>query len=103
MSESATAWHRLGRFPIILHSLRNRRYHVPIALRNGVELRGLLGIRNIRADAWFINSEASCMEPIVICFWCRQHLNHAELANGQHNHVDERERLQAQAENKRSS
>jgi len=43
------------------------------------------------------------MEPIVICFWCRQHLNHAELVNGQHNHVDERERLQAQAENKRSS
>ncbi|HXP47837.1 MAG TPA: hypothetical protein VN810_11215 [Terriglobales bacterium] len=43
------------------------------------------------------------MEPIVICFWCRQHVNQGELANGQHNHVDERERPQAQAENKRSS
>ena len=43
------------------------------------------------------------MEPIVICFWCRQHVNHADLANGQHNHVDQRERPQAQAENKRSS
>jgi len=43
------------------------------------------------------------MEPIVICFWCRQHVSPVELVNGQHNHVDERERLQAQAENKRSS
>jgi hypothetical protein len=43
------------------------------------------------------------MEPIVICFWCRQHVNPMELVNGQHNHVDERERLQAQAENKLSS
>ena len=42
------------------------------------------------------------MEPIVICFWCRQHVNHADLATGQHNHVDERERP-PQAENKRSS
>ncbi|MFI5090885.1 MAG: hypothetical protein ACHP7P_12575 [Terriglobales bacterium] len=42
------------------------------------------------------------MEPIVICFWCRQHVNHADLANGQHNHVDERE-PQAPAETKRSS
>jgi len=43
------------------------------------------------------------MEPIVICIWCRQHVSRGELGNGQHNHVDERERLQAQAENKRSS
>ncbi len=43
------------------------------------------------------------MEPIVICFWCRQHVSRAELVNGQHNHVDERERLQAQAETKLSS
>ena len=33
------------------------------------------------------------MEPNVICFWCRQHVNPGELANGQHNHMDDRERL----------
>lgn len=43
------------------------------------------------------------MEPIVICFWCRQHVNAAELTKGEHTHVDERERLQAQAESKRTS
>jgi len=43
------------------------------------------------------------MEPNIICFWCRQHVNHRELANGQHDHMDERERLQAQAENKQRS
>jgi hypothetical protein len=43
------------------------------------------------------------MEPIVICIWCRQRVNRGELANGEHNHVDERERLQAQAETKVNS
>lgn len=43
------------------------------------------------------------MEPNVICFWCRQHVNPGELVNGQHNHMDDRERLQAQAENKLTS
>jgi hypothetical protein len=43
------------------------------------------------------------MEPNVICFWCRQHVGHAELANGLHNHVDERERPQAQGENTRGN
>jgi hypothetical protein len=63
----------------------------------------LLGGRNNESDDRVNTIEVGCMEPIVICFWCRQHVNRGELVNGQHNHVDERERLQAQAENKRSS
>jgi hypothetical protein len=36
------------------------------------------------------------MEPIIICFWCRQHVTPMELVNGQHNHMDERDVLKAQ-------
>lgn len=43
------------------------------------------------------------MEPVVICFGCRRRLSPAELISGQHNHVDERERLLAQAESKKTS
>ena len=43
------------------------------------------------------------MESNVICFGCRQHDSAMDLVKGEHNHVDERERLQAQAESKRTS
>jgi hypothetical protein len=43
------------------------------------------------------------MKPVVICFGCRRRLSEVELISGQHNHIDERERLQAQAETKRTS
>jgi len=76
---------------------------VPVSYRNAMGLQVLLGGRDFRSDDRVHTIEGGCMEPIVICFWCRQHLSRTELVNGQHNHVDERERLQAQAETKRTS
>ncbi|HYY70483.1 MAG TPA: hypothetical protein VE734_12195 [Terriglobales bacterium] len=78
---------------------------------NGIAPRGnnardygrYLAGRDFARDDWVHTIEASCMEPIVICIWCRQRVNRGELANGEHNHVDERERLQAQAETKVNS
>lgn len=43
------------------------------------------------------------METTIICFWCRQHVTPAELIDGRHDHVDERERLQAAQETKKTS
>jgi hypothetical protein len=43
------------------------------------------------------------MEPIIICFWCRQHVKPVDLAGGLHNHVDQREAAKAQTETKRTS
>jgi hypothetical protein len=43
------------------------------------------------------------MEPVVICFGCRRRLSQAALTSGQHNHVDERERLIAPSESKKTS